>query len=112
MKSHQKIHQKRNVPHEDYLLQKQHATPSTATRAEQPTQKPKTIRDTKQQRANRKQANALERSIAKKETEIEQMTDKLSSYQYGSKQYNDLLAKVSVLQQEIDSLMKEWEQLI
>ena len=59
----------------------------------------------------RKKVNALERTISKKESELKNLAEKISFYAHGSRQYNELLATMSALQQEIDTATKEWESL-
>lgn len=98
--------------YENYLLQKSQTESKSAPSVMiHESKKPYEQQSGKEAHELRKKVNALERTISKKESELKNLAEKISFYAHGSRQYNELLATMSALQQEIDTATKEWESL-
>jgi len=65
----------------------------------------------KQEYENRKIIGRLESKIHKLEKKIEELTCKLEQYSYGTNEFHDTYTRVKKHQDELEQVMKEWEQM-
>lgn len=75
-------------------------------------QKKNTKKDPNQQRQLKKQLGAIETQIKKLEAKRDAMGERLSGLTYGAHEYDEILAKLTAIDQELEQKNDEWEQIM
>ncbi len=103
-----------NGDYESYLYQKQVAQLSQQQDHLQKAgaSKKETGKDTHQQRQLKKQLGALESQIKKLEAKRDALGERLSTLTYGMQEYDEILAKLTAIDQELAQKNDEWEQIM
>jgi len=104
-----------NGDYESYLYHKRVAHLShqqDQIRKHVESQKKKTQKDPNQQRLLKKQLGTIETQIKKLEAKRDAMGERLSGLTYGANEYDELLAKLTAIDQDLEQKNDEWEQIM
>lgn len=99
--------------YDDYVYAKQQQSASAGTHTKAPVAKKNEQDDkkncTKQRHELNKKCNALERKIEKLEKDIQKASERLATMTYGQDGYQEAVAVLENLQNELNGSMQEWE---